>query len=595
MNDKVEVRGGTLEEGLANGRHLLAEHPEAALTQARALLKLGPEPRILRLAAAAHRKLGETVAAEAAELAAIKQSLSDGSLSDAATAELDGRSGEASALAAEHLREQPDDLLAMTISAESAITLRRLTEGEALLRIVLERAPSFLRASIMLAKSLMLQSRMAEAMAVINEVIARKPNNLTAIQLLAQLRSETRDYEGAAAGYERILPENDDSIELWVTYADSLRFLGRAMDSRLAYQRALVLDGGSGSAWWGITNLDPAAVSDDEIARMEQALAERADQPEDAGQLHFALGGVFDKRGRYADAFSHFAEGNRLRLAAQPYDPSSLGDEVDRSIAVFTKPFYAKRNAFAVSEDSPIFIVGMPRSGSTLAERVLGGHSEIEAAGELPVMPRMVESLSVEAGGVGRYRELLPEMSGQRIHELGALYVQRAREFRTTDRPRFTDKLHMNWRHIGLIHLILPKAKIIDVRRDAMDCCWSNYKLLFARGHPAASDFEHIARFYADYARMMDHMDVVAPGAVLRVQYEELVDDLECGTRRMLDYLGLPFEPECLDFQRSKDPVATASSEQVRRPLNREGVGAWKPYAEWLGPLRDALGPLAGD
>ena len=595
MPEQPEIRPGTIDDGLRNGWMLLDDHPRLALQQAQTLLKAARDARALRLAAEAHRRLGQPTEAAEAELAAIQVNLDVPQLAEAARAEAEGRSGDASRIAAEYLSRHPGDLLAATISAESAITLRRLPEAERLLKSVLERAPIFLRGAMLYTQALNLQSRVTDARAAADEFLARLPGAEAMLRLKADLATQARDYETAAATYEFILTQVDRDVLLWATYADSLRFLGRAMDSRLAYQRALVLDGGSGPAWWGLVNLDPAAVSDDEIARMEQALAERADQPEDAGQLHFALGAVFDKRGRYADAFSHFAEGNRLRLAAQPYDPSSLGDEVDRSIAVFTKPFYAKRNAFAVSEDSPIFIVGMPRSGSTLAERVLGGHSEIEAAGELPVMPRIVESLSVEAGGVGRYRELLPEMSGQRIHELGALYVQRAREFRTTDRPRFTDKLHMNWRHIGLIHLILPKAKIIDVRRDAMDCCWSNYKLLFARGHPAASDFEHIARFYADYVRMMDHMDAVAPGAVLRVQYEELVDDLEGGTRRMLDYLGLPFEPECLDFQRSKDPVATASSEQVRRPLNREGIGASGPYAQWLGPLRDALGPLAGD
>ena len=595
MPDKVAVRGGTLEQGLANGRELIDQHPETALTQARTLLKLGPDPRVLRLAASAHRKLGESTEAEAAELAAIQQSLPIPRLKAAAQAEHEGRSGEASALAAQQLRQEPDDLLAMTISAEAAISLRRLVEGERLLRTVLERAPGFLRASMMLARSLTLQSRISDAIAVLEDAVARVPNNVPANKMLAQLRAEARDFAGAAAGYERLVNQHDREADLWVSYGDMLRFMGRRTDSELAYRRALVVDPASGLAWWSLSDLDPNAVTDKEVERMEAALEQRASSLEDSGSLHFALGAVLDKRGRHADAFTHFAEGNRLRQEAQPYDPAMLTGEVDRSIKLFTNQFYASRSKAAVDDDSPIFIIGMPRSGSTLIERILGQHSQIEAVGELPVIPRMVESLSFKGGGIGKYRELLSQMPDAQVRDLGAMYLERAREFRKTDRRLFTDKLHMNWRHIGFIHLILPSAKIIDVRRGALDCCWSNYKLLFTRGHPAASSLDHIGRFYGDYVRMMDHMDRAQPGSVLRVRYEEVVEDIERETHRMLDFLGAPFEQSCLDFHLSLEPLATASSEQVRRPLNREGIGASGPYAQWLSPLRDALGPLAGD
>ena len=593
MTDRIQVRGGSVEEGLANGRQLLEQHPEAALTQAQTLLKLGPDPRALRLAAAAHRKLGEATEAEAAELAAIQQSLSSPQMKAAAQAEHEGRSGEASAIAARQLAKEPDDLLAMTISAEAAITLRRLDDGERLLRPVLDRAPGFLRASMFLARSLMLQCRITEAIRVMTDAVMRVPQNVPANKFLAQLQAEARDYEAAASTYERLLGPHDKEAELWVSYGDMLRFLGRRTDSELAYRRAIFADSGNGSAWWALASLDASALADKDLARMESALADRRDKPEDAGALHFALGEASDKRTRYAEAFEHFSEGNRLREKAQPCDPSTLTAEVDNSIALFTPEFFASRSGQAVQDASPVFIIGMPRSGSTLIERIIGRHSQVEAAGELPIVPRMVEVLSARGGGVGQYRDVVSSLAATRLRQLGETYLDRAREFRNSEKPRFTDKLHMNWRHIGFIHLLFPNARIIDVRRNPLDCCWSNFKLLFTRGHPAASNLEHIGRFYADYVRMVDHLDAVGAGSVLRVQYEDIVDNVEVQTRRMLDFLGLKFEEQCIDFHLSTEPVATASSEQVRRPINRQGIGVWKNYEKWLGPLIKALGPLA--
>jgi tetratricopeptide (TPR) repeat protein len=593
MSEAVDVRGGTVEDGLANGRRLLGENPEVALDQARHLLKLGPDPRVLRLAAAAHRSLGQATEAEAAELAAIQQSIPLPQFKACAKAEHEGRSAEASAIAAEQLRREPDDLLAMTMSAESAVALRRLPEGEKLIRRVLQRVPTFLRATMILARSLMLQARIQEAVAVMRDAADRVPANLHVNLLLGQLQAEARDFEGAASTYERLLGPHDRDLSLWISYGDMLRFMGRKTDAELAYRRAIAVDPQSGPAWWGLANLDPACVSDADLRRMRGALEARSDRPEDSGALHFALGAVLDRRGEHEQAFEHLAQGNRMREQAQPDDPARISRSVDASIALFTKKFYAARSDAGSADDSPIFIVGMPRSGSTLVERILGAHSEIEAAGELPVIPRLVETLSYRGGGVGKYRDLIAKMDSSEIAALADHYLERSAEYRHTDRARFTDKLHMNWRHVGFIHLILPNARIIDVRRGAMDCCWSNFKLLFTRGHPAASNLGNIGRFYADYVRMLDHMDAAAPGAVLRVNYESVVDDLEGETRRILDFLGLPFDQACIDFHTSRQPVATASSEQVRKPLNRDGIGVAAPYARWLGPLREALGPLA--
>jgi hypothetical protein len=233
----------------------------------------------------------------------------------------------------------------------------------------------------------------------------------------------------------------------------------------------------------------------------------------------------------------------------------------------------------------------MPRSGSTLVERILGRHSRIEALGELPLVPHIVDSVALEDRD-SALESRFAALDAERLGELRGRYLDRASERRRSDRPFTTDKLHMNWRHLPLILRMLPEARVIDVRRSALDCCWSNYKLL-SRGHPASADLRDLGRYFSDYVRLMDHIDHVAPGRIHRLRYEALVDDVEGETRKMLDHVGVAFEPRTLDFHLSDQPVATASSEQVRRPLNREGIGAWRPYAQWLGPLREALGPLA--
>jgi tetratricopeptide (TPR) repeat protein len=587
------VTAGTVEEGLANARRLLESHPEVALQQAETLLKLGPDPRALRLAAAAHRKLGNVKRAEAAEIVAIEASLPNPRLKAAALAENEGRSEEASALAAQFLREQPDDLLALTISAEAGVSARRLTRAEEILRHVLSRAPQFMRAAMMLAKCLLLQSRLPDAIAALEEVLKRKPNHGIALRLHARLLSDIREYDRAAAIFERLIAMDDREIDLWINYAATLRFMGRRQDAELAFRRALSMDAGHGGAWWGLADLSPGSITDRDLAAIREALAERSGDLIEATNLLFALALALDHREAHAEAFPHFAEGNAGRLRVFPYYPADTTEEVDQSTAIFTRQYFDRYQGAGARDTAPIFIVGMPRSGSTMIERILGRHSRVEPAGELPIMPRLVEQLTAEAGGARVYRDKLRRLERGQVKELGEAYLNRSRAFRKTGKPRFTDKLHMNWRHLGLIHLILPNARIIDVRRNAIDCCWSNFKTQFAAGHPASNDLGHIGLFYRDYVRFMDHMVSVAPDRILPVRYESVVDDIEGETRRMLDFLGLDFEPQCLDFHLSDQPVATASSEQVRQPLNRQGIDASRPYAQWLGPLREALGPLA--
>jgi len=590
-----QVRGGSFEQALANGQHLLDQHPEVALEQAQTLLRSGAEPRALRLAAAAFRRLGRAADAEAAELAAIQAGLKNSELEKAALAQEKGQSREAKAIAEDFLRRHPDDLLALTIAADAAIDLWDLDRAEEMLRTVLERAPTFLRASVLLAKCLMRAARARDAIAVLEEVLLRKPDNRPALIHMALLQAEVGDLEQAAAVDEKLLSLDENDRDRWIHHAHHLRILGRGDDAKNAFRRAIALDPGGGAAWWGLANYYLSDIDDRDRAAIQAAHADRAGTAADTGSLHLAEAILAEQRGDFQEAFKHFAAGKQLRLAAQPHDPDGVTAEVEDSIRIFTPNLYAERTEAGSFDPSPIFIIGIQRSGSTLVERILARHTSIEGAGELPIMPRMVERLRYRAGDGGNYASLVASMEPAELKELGRTYIERSRDFRYSEAPRFTDKLNYNWLHLGLIRLVLPNAKVIDVRRNALDCCWANFKMMFAEGHPAANDLQHLGLFYRDYVRLVDAIETARPGGVLQLRYEDLVDDIESATRRMLGFIGLDYEPDCIDFHLSTGAVATASSEQVRRPLNRQGIGTWRPYAPWLQPLREALGPLADD
>jgi tetratricopeptide (TPR) repeat protein len=379
------------------------------------------------------------------------------------------------------------------------------------------------------------------------------------------------------------------AIDLRVGHA--LRTLGRFDEAAGAYRAVIAANPAEGTAWHSLANLKTARFTEADVEAMEQALAIPGAPVVNRIRLNFALGKALEDRGDARAAFEHYTAGNRLRAEIAPYDPSKVSDWVERCSRAFTAEFFADRAGLGDPSDAPIFIVGMQRSGSTLVEQILASHPAIEGTAELNDVPSLVRRLGDEAAAAGTtFEAWVANFDGKRLAALGAEYLAGAQAHRTTDKPYFTDKMPNNWMHLALIRLILPNAKVIDVRRDPMDCCVSNWKQLYARGLDHSNALDTMGRYYADYVRLMRHFDRALPGWVHRVIYEDLVEDLEDEVRRALDHLGVEFDPACIGFHATDRAVRTISATQVREPINRKGIGAWRKFEPWLADLNQSLG-----
>ena len=483
------------------------------------------------------------------------------------------------------LKEYPFDVAAIRLFAELAGRLGRYKDAENLLRRALDLSPSFTAARANLALVLYRQNRPEEAIAELNRVAGEEPDNQGRANLQAAALGRIGEFGEALELYEQVLAKAPRQPRIWMSYGHMLKTVGRSADGIAAYRKAIELMPELGEAWWSLANLKTVKFSDADIAAMEAALARSDIVREDRFHLDFALGKALEDRGRADAAFAHYADGNALRRQSLDYSASDTSRYVDKLIEVASPEFMAARAGQGCDAPDPIFVLGMPRAGSTLIEQILASHSLIEGTSELPDIP-------VLARRDPRYPANLPDLSAHELRALGEEYLQRTRIQRKTERPLFIDKLPNNWAHAVLIRLILPNAKIIDARRHPLGCCFSNFKQHFARGQAFSYSLDDMGRYYADYVRLMAHLDRVQPHAVHRVIYEDMVDNTETEVRRLLDYCGLAFEPACLSFHQTERAVRTASSEQVRQPIFRDGTEAWKAFSAHLDPLREALGPV---
>jgi len=491
-----------------------------------------------------------------------------------------------------YLKRRPTDVAAIRMMAELAARIGRLGDSENLLRRAIELAPAFTAARANLATILYKQNKPSEAIAELEAIERQGAANLGHSSLKAAALGRLGGHDEALGLYRLLLDARPDEPKLWMSYGHILKTVGEQQESVAAYRRAIAIRPSLGEVWWSLANLKTIRFDESDIAAMEAALDESNLADDDRFHLHFALGKALEDRSQAEASFNHYATANRLRRAALAYDPSDIHDHVDRSIALFTPAFFAAREGLGCPAPDPIFIVGLPRAGSTLIEQILASHPAIEGTSELPDIPTIARRLGGRKSNEepSLYPDCLIDLSATDLAALGEEYLDRTRIQRVTDRPLFTDKLPNNWAHVGLIRLILPNAKIIDARRHPLSCGFSNFKQHFARGQGFTYDLADIGAYYSDYLRLMRHFDSVQPDLVHRVIHEDLIDDPETEVRRLLDHLDLPFDPACLAFHENKRAVRTASSEQVRRPISRDGLDQWRPFEAWLGPLETALG-----
>ena len=537
---------------------------------------------------------GKAADADAAYARSIAASVDDPALMEAAQALVAGHL----ALAEERLRGRlmatPDDPAALRMLAEIGVRLGRFADAQALLERALELAPSFTGARHNLAVVLHRQNRAAEALPHIEHLLAVDPADPGYLNLKAACLTLTGDYGAAIALYETVLREHPGQPKAWLSYGHALKTAGRQGDSVAAYRRSLSLAPSLGEAYWSLANLKTFGLEGD-VEAMQAQLARGDLSDDDRLHLNYALGKAFEDAADYEASFRCYAEGARIRRGQIDYDPAETTAQLERSRALFTPEFLSQRAGQGHPDPSPIFVVGLPRSGSTLVEQILASHSQVEGTMELPDIIFLARTLTEAqsptdvGGGRALYPDVLARLAANDLAALGRTYMERTAIQRRLGRPFFIDKMPNNFLHAGLISLILPGAKIIDTRRDGMATGFSAFKQHFARGQNWSYDLTEIGHFYRDYVALMAHFDAVTPGRIHRVSYEAMVDDTEAEVRRLLAYCGLPFEPECLEFHKNTRPVRTASSEQVRRPIFREGIEQWRRYAPWLAPLKAAL------
>ena len=490
-----------------------------------------------------------------------------------------------------HLHTHHDHVEALRLRARIARERNALDDAERLLERILELAPQDHAARADYARVLIARQRYLEARAEITRLLELEPDNAAYRLLRATVCAGLAEHERAIPLYRELLAEAPGWPQGYVLLGHSLKAIGRLADALTAYHAAAAARPGFGDAYWSLANLKTYHFSREEIERMRLEEAAAATQPLDRYHLCFALGKALEDRGEYRQSWEYYERGNALKLAASRYRPEFTEINTRRQIEVCTAQFLRERTGCGAPDPDPILIVGLPRAGSTLIEQILASHSQVDGTQELFDIPRIV--LGLQGPGADpnrpRYPGVLGSLSPQQFSRLGARYLSDTRVHRC-GKPFFVDKMPNNFRHLGLIHLMLPNAKIIDVRREPMACCFSNLKQLFASGQDFTYSIENIARYYRTYLELMRHWDAVLPGRVLRVHYEDVIEDLAGNVRRILDFCGLEFEPGCLEFDSTERSVSTASSEQVRRPLYRDALSQWRHFEPWLGPLRDALG-----
>jgi predicted Zn-dependent protease len=538
---------------------------------------------------------GDTHAGDAAYAEYSRLTKDPPELSDAIVALADGRLESAEALLLRRVDQAPTDVAALRLLADIATRREDYAEAERRLAQCLELAPGYAAARYDLANLLFTQHRHSDVLPLVERLLDVAPRNIDYLSLKAQsLRFVGRNDE-AIALMEAAVADHPNDPAAWLLYGHLLREVGQQPRAIEMYRRALDVRPASGRAYSSLANLKTFRFDAADLEAMQERLAESSLIGIDRIHMEFALGKGLEDEGEFEASFAHYARGNARYRATIGYDSNAVTRIVQRSISIFTDRFFADRTGWGSGRADPIFIVGLPRSGSTLLEQILASHSQVEGTRELPDIPNIARELISRpnpAGGQG-YPEPVAVLDQPQIDGLAQRYLAQTQMHRPLGKPHFVDKMLSNFVHIGLIQLMFPHAAIIDMRRHPLGCGFSCYKQIFARGLGFTYDLSEIGRYYRDYALLMEHFDSVLPGRVHRVHYEQLVADPEGEIRRVLEYCRLPFESGCVRFHDNRRVVQTISSEQVRRPIYSEGVDQWRRYEPWLGPLKEAVGEWA--
>ena len=502
----------------------------------------------------------------------------------------DGETHAAEQIIRDYLKTDPRNVEAMRLLARIGMELDVLDDAEFLLESVLTFAPAYHLARHEYVRVLLKRHRNVKALEESRILLQAEPGNRDYRAVYATSCLALADYDEAIKTYRALAEEAPEAADLHLSIGHALKTLGRQEEAIASYRTAAQVSPSFGDAYWSLANLKTYRFPDDELARMQAEEASVGIGLADRYHLCFALGKAFEDRADYAQSFAYYERGNALKKSEIRYRPETTERNAALQMSIVTSDMLATRKNVGCTGADPIFIVGLPRAGSTLLEQILASHSQVEGTMELADISRL--ALRLQGRNYDErapaYPAVLKSLSAEQFRSFGEKYLADTQVYRT-GKPFFIDKNPNNFRHLGLIHLILPNAKIIDARREPMACCFSNFKQLFAAGQEFTYDLQDIARYYTSYVELMSHWDEVLPGKILRVQHEDVVADLDSSVRRLLDFCNLPFEPQCLDFHKTERSVRTASSEQVRRPIFKEGLDQWQRFSDYLGPLEKAL------
>ena len=490
------------------------------------------------------------------------------------------------------LMQDPDNVDALRLLASIAMRARQWGDGVALLEKALRISPDYFQGWMDLGLGLQEQDRLDEALDAFGHAMRINPDKANPHTAAGTATAMAGRHEQSLEFFNEALKRDPGSPGALAGIGNILKTIGDQEAAIRSYRECIKHNDEHGDTYWSLANLKTFRFEDSEIAAMEKHAANEELSDEARTGFLFALGKASEDAGDCDKAFSYYDHGNRLRRQNESYDPVQTIDEHDGFIRVFNQEALRENEGHGHSGDTPIFVMGLPRSGSTLIEQILASHSQVEGTHELPDLSRVARKVGNDTANKSAYPAAVFDGDIKRLNNYGADYLRRTERHRELKTPYFTDKMPNNFIHVGFVHVILPDAKIIDARRHPLDSCLGSFKQLFARGQPFTYDLYELGEYYLQYVRIMDHWDEVLPGKVLRVQYEEVVGDLDTQVKRMLDHCGLPFEEGCLRFYESDRAVKTASSEQVRKPIYSSSVQLWRRYEEHLGPLIEVLEPL---